>query len=48
MEILGLKIPLFLDFVKSRKNCLYLRERKGKKLNGQVKVCHGSKSKLAN
>ena len=37
MEILGLKIPLFLDFVKSRKNCLYLRERKRKKLNGQVK-----------
>lgn len=36
MEILGLKIPLFLDFVKSRKNCLYLRERKGKKSNGQV------------
>ena len=37
MEILGLKIPLFLDFVKSRKNFLYLRERKGKKLNGKVK-----------
>ena len=37
MEILGLKIPLFLDFVKTRKIFIYLREREGEKLNGQVK-----------
>ena len=37
MEISDLKIPFFLDFVKSRKNCLYLKERKAKKSNEQVK-----------
>ena len=37
LEISDLKIPLFLDFVKSRKNCLYLKERKAKKSSEQVK-----------
>ena len=37
MEISDLKIPFFLDFVKSRKNCLYLKEWKAKKSNEQVK-----------
>ena len=38
MEILCLRMPQFLDFVKTRLSSLYFRARIGKKWNGQVKT----------